>query len=288
MKIVRLGMSEGGILLLTFAYQHINLHPFYKKKVKHMLHQLVNWLYTTSGYYDKTVSGSNFNFGADAYNENFNKLLTHFEIAVKGCHETQFFFHEGFVRSLFEEIKEQFVSYYNINNLLLLNGTKAVTRLPCYYDLMAHRKIVVVSSFAELCISQYECGNVFKLGTGFPKITSLEGVTTPYCFFNKGPDQNYFETLEKILDDIKTKDFDLAVLGCGVYGHMLTHRIHSELKKDAVYVGGGVSNLFGIMSAREKTSGMGKDIPLNEYWILDIPEKYKPVNYKEIEGGCYW
>ena len=288
MKIVRLGMTESGLLLLTFAYKHATLPPNIYERTGHFIKQLVNWLYTTSGYYDKTVSGTKFNFGKDAFNDNFDELLTHFETAVKGCHETQFFFHEGFVRTLFEQIKGQFLSHFDINNFTLMNDTKSVDRLPYYYGLMYKRRILVVSSFAELCISQYKSGNVFHLGTGFPEIEGVEGVTTPYCFLNNGPDANYFETLEKIMDEIKTKTFDLAVLGCGVYGHMLTHRIHSEMEKDAVYIGGGVTNLFGIMSQREQTLGMGKDIRVNNHWILQIPDKFKPSNYKDIEDGCYW
>jgi len=26
----------------------------------------------------------------------------------------------------------------------------------------------------------------------------------------------------------------------------------------------------------------------NEYWILKIPDEYKPANYNDIEDGCYW
>ena len=25
-----------------------------------------------------------------------------------------------------------------------------------------------------------------------------------------------------------------------------------------------------------------------EYWILNIPDEYKPENYMKIENGCYW
>jgi hypothetical protein len=69
---------------------------------------------------------------------------------------------------------------------------------------------------------------------------------------------------------------------------MLTHKIHSELNKDAIYIGGPVTNLFGILSSRELKHGMGKDVKLNEYWITSIPESFRPKNYKNIEDGCYW
>ena len=281
-------MTESGILLLTFAYKHCNFPPPVKQQIMQYLMSLTNWLYTTSGYYDKAVNGTKFDFTETAFTANFDKLIKHWEVAVHGCNETQFYFHDGFVRALYEKLKDNFQSHYGINNFKLLNDTKTIDRFPNYYEKMKGKKILVVSSFAKLCVQQYTSGNVFKLGIGFPSVKGVVGVTPPYCFLNNGPHANYFETLSSIFEEIKKADFDVAVLGCGVYGHMLTHRIHSELNKDAIYIGGCVTNLFGILSTREKTLGMGKDIKTNDFWILTIPDKYKPVNYKEVEDGCYW
>ena len=102
---------------------------------------------------------------------------------------------------------------------------------------------------------------------------------------NNGPHNNYHETLEAIFNEIKTIDFDIALLGCGSYGHMLCHLIDKELKKDAIYIGGSIQTIFGILSSREKKCS---NLPVNEYWITQIPEEYKPPNYKMIEDGCYW
>ena len=288
MKVVRLGMTESGILLLTFAHTYGNFPPPVKNQMMKYLLNLTNWLYTTSGYYDKDVTGSKFNFTEAAFTANFDKLLQHFGLAVNGCYETQFYFHDGFIRALYDNLKDKFQSHYNINNMKLLNDTKTIDRLPSYYEKIQGKKILVVSSFAELCVQQYTSGNVYKLGVQFPEVEGVVGVTPPYCFLNTGPHKNYFETLAFIFEQIKKADFDVAVLGCGVYGHMLTHLIHTELNKDAVYIGGCVTNLFGILSSREKELGMGKDVKTNEFWVLTIPDKYKPVNYKDIENGCYW
>ena len=38
---------------------------------------MVNWLYTTSGYYDKSVKGTSFNFDVTALNQNYLKYLEH-------------------------------------------------------------------------------------------------------------------------------------------------------------------------------------------------------------------
>lgn len=150
---------------------------------------------------------------------------------------------------------------------------------------MKNKKVLVISSFDGLIKKQYESGNLYKIYEKFPNLISLETIKFPYCFGNCGPDENYFETLDKIFTEVKNIDFDIAILGCGSYGHMLCHKISTELKKDAIYVGGSVQTLFGILSSREKEHGK---IKYNEYWITSIPEEYRPTNYKNIENGCYW
>jgi predicted protein tyrosine phosphatase len=30
------------------------------------------------------------------------------------------------------------------------------------------------------------------------------------------------------------------------------------------------------------------EIKNKDYWILNIPDEYKPDNYMMIEDGCYW
>lgn len=285
MKIVRLGMTESGLLFLTFASKNLQLTPEEKKIVGKYILSLTNWLYTTSGYYDKTVPGNNFNFDIRALNKNFGEYMGHLKTAVDDCKETQFYFHDGFIRSLYERNKIQFQQHFNINNFNLLNDTKFSSRINKVYDEMKGKKILVISSFGKLIKEQYDSGNTLRLGLNFPDTISLDYVTFPYCFQNNGPDNNYFETLEKVFQQVSTKDFDIAILGCGAYGHMLTHKIHKDLMKEAIYIGGCVTNLFGILSTREREH---TDLTTNEYWITHIPEEYRPENYKTVEDGCYW
>ena len=285
MKIVRLGMTEGGLLLMTFVSRHCNPDSLTKQHISKGIIGLMNWLYTTSGYYDKTVAGNKFNFDVTALNQNYFKYIKHLEESVSNCESTQFFFHDGFIMNLFLKHKQQFIEHYNIKNFVLLNGTTFSERIPLIFSRIAGKKVLVISSFAGLIEKQYETENIFKTGIDFPEISVLNTVNFPYCFLNNGPHSNYFETLEHVFNQIKANDFDIALLGCGAYGHMLTHKIHAELGKEAIYVGGTITNLFGILSSRERDAGKVKT---NEYWISEIPNEYKPANYKEIENGCYW
>ena len=287
MKIVRLGMTESSLLFLTYASKHLDLNPNIKQNISKMILQLVNWLYTTSGYYDKTVKGTKFNFDHSAVNFNFSRFIDHLRMSVAECHESQFYFHEGMIKQLFDIYKEQFISHFKIDNFVLLNDTKFSTRMPSIYNHISNKRVLVVSAFDGIIKSQYTSGNVFNLGINFPQIQSLDVVKFPYCFLNNGPHNNYFETLEYIFEQIKEKsnDFDIVLLGCGSYGHMLTHKIHTDLNKDAIYIGGCITNLFGILSTREMKY---TDLKSNEFWITNIPDEYKPENYKAIEDGCYW
>ena len=285
MKIVRLGMTESGLLFLTYLSKNFDLTPEVKAAVSRNIMNLTNWLYTTSGYYDKSVNGNRFNFDATALNKNFFNYIEHLKIAVKDCEQTQFYFHDGFIRNTYEQIKDKFISDLCIKNFVLLNDTKFSSRIDNIYSHMKNKRVLVISCFDGIIKQQYDTGNIYKLGLNFPQITGLTTVKFPYCFLNNGEHENYFETLEVVFNEIKMQEFDIALLGCGAYGHMLTHRIHDELNKDAIYIGGCITNLFGILSSREKQH---TDLKPNEYWITNIPDDYKPENYKAIENGCYW
>ena len=103
MKIVRLGMTETELLFLTYVirYHSANLNPDIKKIISKFILNMVNWLYSTSGYYDKSVKGSYFNFDVTALNQNYLKYLEHLAISVVDCEQTQIYLHDGLPMSLF-------------------------------------------------------------------------------------------------------------------------------------------------------------------------------------------
>lgn len=285
MKIVRLGMTETSLIFLTFVSRNYKLEPHVKKHISNIIMNMINWLYSTSGYYDKSVPGNHFNFDTKALNGNYFKFINHLEESIGNCEVTQFFVHEGFVMNLLNFYKNDFIKKYNIKNFTVLNGTNFQDRIDNIFSMMNGKKVLVISSFDGLIQQQFNSGNLKKIYSNFPNIIKLNTIKFPYCFHNNGPHQNYFETLDTVFEEIKQIDFDIAILGCGAYGHMLCHKIDKELNKDAIYVGGSIQTLFGIISSREKEHGK---IKYNENWISVIPSEYRPQNYKLIENGCYW
>ena len=273
MKIIRLGMTESGILFILFLKDNSLSNSYLN---------LLNWLYTTSGYYDKQVKGNCFNFNQTCITENYNKFIQQVILSINDC-DIQLLFHKHFL-NIFPKHKDKFLKHYNIKKIDILNDIPFEGRLESIFSYMAYRKVLVLSSFDGLIKKQYNSGNTQHIYNEFPNI-KLEVLKMPYCFFNNGPHKNYFETLEHIFNQIKHIDFDIALLACGCYGHMLGHKIHTELKKDSIYIGGDITTMFGILSERTKQDN--KPIT-NEYWITHIPDEYKPHNYKLIENGCYW
>jgi hypothetical protein len=285
MKIVRLGMTESDLLFLSYVSKYGNLDNEIKKHVSKYILNMTNWLYTTSGYYDKSVKGNYFDFDVTALNKNYSNYIKQLGLAVSNCFEARFILHEGLITELFNIYKDDFIKHYNITNYKSIYGIKFKDQMHYIFDLMRGKKVLVISSFSGLIQQQYDSGNVYKIYENYPLLAGVETVKFPYCFFNNGPHNNYFETLDAVYDEIKKIDFDIALLGCGAYGHMLCHLIDGELKKDAVYVGGNIQTMFGILSEREKIHNPPES---TEYWITEIPEEYRPPNYKMIENGCYW
>ena len=107
---------------------------------------------------------------------------------------------------------------------------------------------------------------------------------------------DWLETFTLMCNDIKKLDdefhFDIALLGCGGYGLPLCNFIKMELNKSAIYIGGGLQLLFGIMGQRWENRDDWKKImkdndnPNNQF-IRPIGDEI--INNKNaIENGCYW
>lgn len=106
--------------------------------------------------------------------------------------------------------------------------------------------------------------------------------------FNKSHN-NWVETFEIMCNDISKLDFDVALLGCGGYGLPLCDYIKTTLGKSAIYVGGGLQLLFGVMGKRWETNEMwNRIIAENDTKFVKPSQAEQIPNQTNIEGGCYW
>jgi len=101
--------------------------------------------------------------------------------------------------------------------------------------------------------------------------------------------KNWIETYCIMCKDISQLDFDIALLGCGGYGLPLCDYIHKKLNKPAIYVGGGLQLLFGVMGKRWDTSDYWKNIikEHNPKFIRPSGDEILKNNHF-VENGCFW
>ena len=163
---------------------------------------------------------------------------------------------------------------------------------PYYFDdpwtkALNGKKVLVIHPFAETIESQYEKREhlfnnkdilpEFKLST-VKAVQTLAGETDSR--FN-----TWFDALDYMYNEAISKDFDIALIGCGAYGFPLATRL-KKAGKQAVHIGGSLQILFGIKGKRwDNHEIIGK--MYNEAWVR--PGEGEGLKHADIvEKGCYW
>lgn len=134
------------------------------------------------------------------------------------------------------------------------------------------KKVLVIHPFAETISSQYRNHRelLFPNKNILPKfelitlkaVQSLAGTQTKF--------NTWFDAYEWMCNEIKNKDFDIAIIGCGAYGLPLAAYVKS-LGKQAVHLGGATQILFGIKGNRWDKIPFFQSL-YNEYWVRCSPE----------------
>jgi len=294
MKIVRLGNTESHLMLVNYILKNGNEITEIKQQLSSMFLSFMKWAYKTGGYYDKDIKCHISQLNYSGMTKKFMRFVNDLYECIGNCHETQYYLGDN-MNPIFDKYKDAICKKYNITNLKSMNGSHIYDRIESIFEFIKDKKVLVISSFDGLIEQQYKSGNLNKIHPfEFPNIKDLKTIKFPYCFSNTGPHEDFHETMQNCFEEIKKIDFDIALLGCGCYGHKLCHLIDSELKKDAIYLGGSIQSFFGILSTREKNfcSRTGQpskgNFNYNEHWITEIPVEFRPTNYKDVEVGCYW
>ena len=277
-KILRLGLSECSLICIYWINTQLKKNNMLLDKKKQ---NLVKWLYTTSGFYDKRMKGHYFNqlltlTNCGIYNSYMQQMLN----IIKNCDKFEFCFHDighsGYV--------EQFKNFINPKERIIINHN-------IVFEFIRDKNVLFVSPFAPLYKSQIESGNCGKIYDNFPNVKKITAYKNIHTFFNNGPHNNIMETTQYIVNEISVfrDDFDCVIISCGAYSCLIADEI-SKWKKDVCTVGGNLQSMFGILNTRVKQHNPNilNEISNKECWIIDIPNEYKPYNYMKIENGCYW
>jgi len=285
-KILRIGMTESTLLFIYWCEKDKKMN--FREMKEEMKDAMIRWFYTTSGYYDKSIKGNYFNAehgnsDPEIYIKYFDKLLEFFINADYLCLLFHIFNNEEKIiheNKNIIQLKEEFKKYIN-NNILKSIPAEII------YDFIKEKNILIISPFSPLVKQQIDTGNCKKIYNNFPNIKNVFVYRHMYTFFNDGPNQNIFQTCDKIFNDIiqliNTDLYDSVIISCGAYSNLYADKFFN-LKKNVCTIGGELHDYFGIMNNRNRNS-----ITTNqEYWINYIPDEYKPEGYMKIEDGCYW
>jgi len=152
------------------------------------------------------------------------------------------------------------------------------------------KKILIVNPFIDSMKKQKDNNfQMFKNKKIFLDNQEIIFYKSFNCLAGNRPHNSWKETYEIMCNDIKDLDFDIALLGCGGYGLPLCNFIYKKMNKSAIYIGGGLQLLFGVMGKRWEDDPMWKKIMKESDSIFIRPSGDEILkNNQMIENACYW
>ncbi|MBQ4440116.1 MAG: hypothetical protein II909_03130 [Kiritimatiellae bacterium] len=150
-----------------------------------------------------------------------------------------------------------------------------------WYGALKGKKVLVVHQYVRTIKSQYEKHVEFHKGQGaLPELELIQYKPVNSAGGKNKEFPNWSAALNHMMADISNIDFDVALLGCGVYGVPLSAYI-KRMGKIAIYTGGGTQAIFGIKGKRWDNLGI-----YNEHWVRPFPEDI-PETLPIIEDGAF-
>jgi hypothetical protein len=278
---LRLGMSESSLLLLYFIEKYTSGYNS-KLLIQNRKH-ILNWLFSTSGYFDTEVKGRLFDFDKEydkiintkTYNTYFEELL-HF---IKNNEFKEFYFkcHD---LGVFCKCIPIFYKYINKNQSLY--DIRSIL-----YKELDNKRVLLMHNLSDLMVERYNKGIIKKIYPEFPNIDIIIPFKIGYTFMNTPMNDcsniiDRAELIEYVMNEfIETHKINMVIISCGAYSNIFARKLH---KKHIQYitVGGELEHEFGIIINRHD-----KHPEINEYFIR-VPDELKPENHHEIENSCYW
>ena len=271
----RLGYTESTLL---FIYYLNTIH-----NIDYTDRNLVNWLYSTSGFYDKKIKGDYFNFDVNAcreskvYNTYMKIILEKIKIYDK---KKIICMHK--IPQKFQIYINKFLEYINYDN-------GGYCHKNVIFDAIKLKNVLIIHNLGQLFKKQYESNNLKMIYPDFPDIKGMYIYEPGYTFCNTGPDESILDTANKhcinISEIIKKNNIDSVIISCGAYSVLLASCIVENHNIPVVCSGGELPCYFGVITKRNGNKFMSSN---NEEFWIPVPENMRPVNYNKIEGGCYW
>ena len=149
------------------------------------------------------------------------------------------------------------------------------------------KRVLVIHPFAETIENQYKKRDqLFDNKDILPEfeLSTVKAVQT-LARERDSRFNTWFDALDYMYDEAMSKDFDIALIGCGAYGFPLATMI-KRAGKQTVHIGGSLQILFGIKGKRwDNHEVIGK--LYNDAWVRP-GEKDKISGSGIVENNCYW
>lgn len=148
------------------------------------------------------------------------------------------------------------------------------------------KKVLVVHPFKESILHQFAVKD--RLFEDSNVLPDFDLIVYKAIQTNAGGVCDYptwFDALDKMFDDIKKLEFDVAIVGCGAYGLPLAAKI-KRLGKQVIHLAGATQILFGIKGARWEDKPEVAKL-FNKNWIRPSSSE-RPKDAQKVEGACYW
>lgn len=224
----------------------------YKKSVKYSMKNNAGFFPTTDENLYK-------------YSKMMEEVMKNTDIlGISGIHMEDYFFKKHCK-------KAEIIQYFSFEpiNKKWLSGLKG-------------KKVLIVSPFKKEIEEQLKkreyLEDLKNIDAQFEVVEAIQSIGS------ESPDfTDWFEALEYMKNEIKEKDFDIALIGAGAYGSPLCEFVKS-LNKQAIQTGGATPLLFGIIGSRWENRDYVKE-KINDHWIKPFN---KPKGYEQVEKGCYW
>jgi len=261
----RLGFTESTLMYCYYVRNMKNSDiDINSKEFINYEASFLKWLFSTSGYYDLSF---NYNY---IHSPNYEKLINEFFQMSKQSTITRFAIHN----TTFSKYLPDFYKNFNVVDFSFEKIEKE------FYDFIRDKNVLIINPMSKLMKEQHDSGKLFNIG--FPRVNSIQYYMNDYTFFNKPCKSNYnsFEHVDNIMQEINSVECDYIVISCGSISSLIANRL--DMNKNYLIIGSNLLTLFAIKHDRIKDTNQ-----YNENWI-DVPDEYKPPEYKMIENGCYW
>lgn len=155
-------------------------------------------------------------------------------------------------------------------------------------EALQDKNVLVIHPFNRTIEYQYfeKRALLFNDQRVLPEFKSLQTVKAVQTVAGgNGGFSTWFDALDYMKAQINSKEFDVAILGCGAYGFPLAAHI-KRMGKQAVHLGGPTQILFGIKGQRWDNHPVVSNL-YNEHWIRPSADD-RPPGASKVENGCYW